>query len=398
MKKFSTLHSLLCLVLLFIELNILISVMKAGIRNMEEAAFFPVAGFVVTLSYLLGLGKWTTRRLWFSALVAGFFIAFAESARLMEPIKITLQYFPHFELDLLRWALKKGAPDLSVFQTQFTEIINTAGSFASLVFKASVKHADVREFLWDIPLLLIATRAEWGLGKRNQAILRLSPILGFHAYLLNYTGKDTFSMQIAILVLVLLIGLNQEWSTPREKTEDTERAVKETYPAIVLLSIVLAFAGGITPSISIKEITQKLARKSEVAEAMGLEKETVQAGGKTRPPPPQTPWINPTLTNTIILTAKTGELPTAESGIVIDASEIPRHYWRLVTYDVFDGRGWTSSPSESISYQANETLFPLNGEQYKIVHQTIEKSSSQDDHLYWTGSLLRANQPFQEAR
>jgi transglutaminase-like putative cysteine protease len=74
---------------------------------------------------------------------------------------------------------------------------------------------------------------------------------------------------------------------------------------------------------------------------------------------------------------------------------VPRHYWRWLTYDIYNGQGWTSSPTENISHTANQAVLPISGERYRVIHQEVEKASTQDNRLYWTGSLARVSQPFE---
>ena len=39
-------------------MSALVSGIKEGVNDVENAAFLPVAAFVVTLSYILGFSKW----------------------------------------------------------------------------------------------------------------------------------------------------------------------------------------------------------------------------------------------------------------------------------------------------------------------------------------------------
>ena len=84
-------------------------------------------------------------------------------------------------------------------------------------------------------------------------------------------------------------------------------------------------------------------------------------------------------------------MPT-ENTIINEA--VPHHYWRWLTYDIYNGQGWGTSPVESISYSANETLLPVTDGQYKLIHQQVEKAFTQDNRLFWTGLLVRSSQPF----
>ena len=383
------------LFLLFISMSALVSGIKEGVNDVEDAAFLPVAAFVVTLSYMLGFSKWSTRRAWVIMLTGGVLAAFIESAELFEPIRSFLQAIPQFELEIIRWVFEKEVPDISILQTQFAEIIVRVNAFTSRLWSLSFQHPSIREFLWDIPLIVLAAWAGWGTSRQNKTLTALVPSIALHAFILNYTGRDTLSLQIAVFALILLIGVNQKWSLTLGNTGNAERATRETYSAIIILSIAVTIAAGLMPSISIKDIAQRLAQKDEIGEALGLEKKVTQiftTKGISGLPRQHLIGISPKLSNTVVLKVKTGELVPSEDAIIEEA--IPRHYWRWLVYDIYNGQGWATSPVKNDPYSANELLIPLTSEWYQVIHLQVEKSFTEDNRLYWTGSLVTASQPF----
>ncbi len=336
-------------------------------------------------------------------MLSGLLVAFIETAKLVEPIQIIIRSIPKFELgvvrwliELIRWFFEKENieiqfPDTAVFQTQFAEIKVRTAAFISLIFNASIKHPSVREFIWDMPLLLLAAWAGWGTSRRNQILLAVAPALVLHTYILQYTGKDVISLLVAVFALTLLIGVNQKWNITAENSSKT---AVETYSAILVLSIALTITAAFMPSISIKEINQKVTKKDDLGNALGLVKEIPQARGIPIPvglPREHLIGLSPELSQMLVFTVKTGEIEPSEDAIIDEA--VPRHYWRWLTYDMYNGQGWSSSQTQNNLYAANKTLFPLVGDRYKIIHQQVEKARAQDNRLYWTGSLERASQP-----
>jgi transglutaminase-like putative cysteine protease len=320
---------------------------------------------------------------------------------LVKPLQIINRAIPHFELEVVRWLFEHirwlfekenieiPFPDTALFQIQFAEIATRTNTFISLIFNASIKNPTVREFIWDMPLLLLAAWAGWGISRRGQTLLAVAPSLVLHTYILQYTGKNIFSLQIAVFALILLIGVNQKWNF----AADNNKTAAETYSVIFILSIALTIFAGLMPSISFKEVAKKLAKKDDLGKALGLDKESVQAvtSGASGLPRHHLIGLSPELSQTIIFTVKTGEMEPSESAILNEP--VPRHYWRWLTYDVYNGQGWASSPIENNSYSANENLVPNTGDRYKIIHQQVEKAFVQDNRLYWTGSLSHASQP-----
>ncbi len=406
MKKLFTLRSFISWLILLILISALAAGIKEGVLDVEDAAFFPVAAFAVTLAYVLGFSTWSARRVWSVVLISGFLVALIETAKLVEPLRVINRSIPQFELEVMRWLfehvrwlfekenLEIQFPDTTLFQIQFAEIAVRINTFISLIFNASIKNPSVREFIWDMPLLVLAAWAGWGMSRREQTLLAVAPSLVLHTYILQYTGRDVFSLQVAVFALVLLIGINQKWSIPSEKTESGSKTTAETYSAILILSIALTIFAGLMPSISFKEVAKKLTKKDDLGETLGLDKETAQThvtAGTSGLPRQHLIGLSPELSQTIVFTVKTGEIAPAEDAIIDEV--IPRHYWRWLTYDVYNGQGWASSPTENDPYSANEALLPITGDRYNFIHQQVEKAFAQDNRLYWTGSLIRASQP-----
>ncbi len=400
MNKFFTFRSFISWLILLLALSALAAGLKTSLRDMEDAAFFPVAAFAVTMGYGLGFGKGPARRMWSLTLLSGFLVAFIKSSKLVEPIRIILQAIPQFELDLIRWMFEseniaKIFPDISIFQLQFTEITTKAGALISLMVNLSIKHQALREFIWDMPILPLAAWAGWANSRHNQTLYALAPSLALQTYILQYTGKNVLSLQIAVFALILLIGVNQKWNISSEKTENSKKTALETYSVILILSFVLSIAAGLAPSISIKEITKRITNKEGLGKALGLDPESAQAyviSGTSGLPRQHLINLSPKLSKTILFMVRTGELEPVESALIKEV--VPRHYWRWLTYDIYNGQGWSTSTVQRASYSANQTLLPITGSRYKLIHQRVEKAFPQDSRLYWTGSLVTASQPF----
>ena len=114
MRKLFTLRSLLSWFILLVAMSALIAGIKEGVLNVQNAAFFPVAAFVMTLAYILGFSTWSARHMWSILLVSGVLVAFIETTKLVEPLRNILRSIPQFELgfvryffELIRWLFEK---------------------------------------------------------------------------------------------------------------------------------------------------------------------------------------------------------------------------------------------------------------------------------------------------
>ncbi len=228
-------------------------------------------------------------------------------------------------------------------------------------------------------------------------ITALLPSIALHGFILNYTGGSTFSIQIATFAFISLLGIHQNWSLVSQKSRKVSEAQKDTFLAVLFISFALGLAAGWMPVISVRDIARQIKENSTLDKMLGLEAKPVRTSWAAPAGLPLEHLIEPGAipSESIVFTVKTGELLPSDKRIINE--DVPRHYWRLLTYDLYNGQGWTSSPTENIAYKAKQVVFPrfASGERYKLLHQQVEKTSKDDDRLYWTGSLMRASQPIQ---
>jgi transglutaminase-like putative cysteine protease len=393
MKKIPTLHTGIALILLMIAMSALVSGIKVSVDKVEEAALTPVAIFAVTAAYLLGFIGVPARRAWGILIFSGLLLIFIEASRLNEIFIETIKNIPQFDLELIQSLLKRESPDLSFLQAQFVEIATRTSTFFGHLLGGKLEHPTVRETIWDLPILLLGMWAGWQTGKRNDVITALVPSLALHGFILNYTGGSTFSLQVAIFAFFSLMGISQNWGLVRQKNWGADAAQNESLLTVLFISFALGLAAGLTPVISVRDIARQIKQNDGLNQVLGLEAKPIKKHWASPSGLPLEHLIDlsPSLSQAIVFKVKTGELPPSDNAIIKEV--VPRHYWRWLIYDLYNGQGWTSSPTENISYTAKQAVLPISGERYKVIHQQVEKVSRQDDRLYWTGSLLHVNQP-----
>ncbi|MBI5952659.1 MAG: transglutaminase domain-containing protein [Chloroflexi bacterium] len=384
---------ILTLLLLIIALSALVAGVKASVKSLEDARLVPVAIFAVTAGYTFGFRHTSARWAWSVFILSGLFVIFIEASRLDEVFWKTIQGIPQFQLQSIQSLLKREAPDLSFFRGQFSEIAARASAFFNRLLGGNTQNSTVRETIWDIPILLIASWAGWQTGRRGDVVTVLLPSIALHGFILNYTGASTFSLQIAVFALICLMGVQKIWGLAPQEDRRVNEAQRDTFLAVVTISFALGLVAGLTPVISVRDIARKINGNDSLNTMLGLEAKPVRTSWAAPAGLPLEHLIDPQRipSESIVFTVKTGELPTSDKRITDE--EAPRHYWRLLTYDLYNGQGWSSSPTENLSYRAKQVVFQFNSERYKVVHQQVEKTSKQDDRLYWTGSLMRASQP-----
>jgi transglutaminase-like putative cysteine protease len=147
------------------------------------------------------------------------------------------------------------------------------------------------------------------------------------------------------------------------------------------------------PLFSVKDTVQRIAREEGLGKTLGLDRAIAESYTISGLPRQHLVGLDPKLSQATVFVVKTGELPSTDTPLI--TIPIPRHYWRWLTYDYYDGHSWATSPAENEEYPANETLFDFKEIRVRVLHQQVEKANPQDNRLYWSGTLVRANQPIQ---
>jgi transglutaminase-like putative cysteine protease len=396
MIRFFTLRSFFSLALLLLGAAALVAGIKTSVNDVGDAVFLPVAFFATILAYLMGFGSWSSRRVIFFLLPAGLLFILLQVSRTASPVWQIILHIPALEFNtLVAWVT--GQPlDTSFLQTRLDEIFNKMGIFLMGVLPGSSGPSLIlRELLWDLPLLFVCAWAGWWTSRRDSILVALAPMLALLAFILNYTEKRTLTLQIAVFAFIFLMGIYQKWSLPKSANEAQVKVRRETFATIFVLAFVLAIAAGWAPIFAPEQARPQTAEQPESNETLGLEKqvvETIKNISSSGLPREHLITSAPENLMTVVFLANTGEPPLLDGNAA--NMIIPQYYWRWLSYDVYNGKSWSTSPVTNASYSADENLFQFSGEGYHLVHQTIAKASEADDHLYWTGTLIRSSQPF----
>ncbi len=370
----------------------LVAGLRSSIKGAENAAFIPVAVYGAVLGYLLGLRHLPARRAWIVIVISGLIVIFLEAARLPGPLVEMARSIPQIQLDFWKSVFARETPDLSPLFTVLNTAWVRATGFISTLFAG--RPSTLRECLWDIPLLLLSAWSGWRLASKGDALTALIPALALQGTVLDYTSGETISLQVAAFCMLLLLGLNQKWSLNQAQRPG---AVRDTYTTIAVLTFALAITAGMLPALSVRAVAQAFTDEDTFSETLGLKLDAVQQYSVSASGLPLQHLIgtNPSTLQAVVFRVDTGErLELFDEGVA-DEADVPRHYWRSVTYDAYNGREWTSSFADGLSYDANERLMTLPAQGYQIVHQEVEKASASNDRLYWTGSLARVDKPFE---
>jgi len=74
-----------------------------------------------------------------------------------------------------------------------------------------------------------------------------------------------------------------------------------------------------------------------------------------------------------------------------------RYYWKSLTYDVYTGNGWTTSPTVSEKYKSGELFSKALKPNHRLAVQEIQMFEDQGDLLYTSGDLVTSDRDFEVA-
>jgi hypothetical protein len=260
--------------------------------------------------------------------------------------------------------------------------------------------------VWSLIFHLCAVFAGWVVGARRQVLPAVLPGLACLSTVVVYSrGEWGYVLGALAVLLVLIIYMEFdrcEESWIRRRLPYAVDLRMDLMFASVLLIPGLLTAAALIPAVNLGEVTQwvrdQFSRASEGAmagpESLGVAPGAYPGGSNIPAGMPSSHLLRGgfELTNQVMLVVVTGEAPTFLSG-----SSLPvpiRHYWRGESFDVYTGRGWTSSPVTEEQHAAGDRLTDVP-EQGRVLHQEITLSREESGTLFLAGDLLTMNQPFQ---
>ena len=278
---------------------------------------------------------------------------------------------------------------------------------SGFVHGVEIEDPVVRTLLWCLILWLVAAWAGWQIHRQNRLLTGIFPTTLLLAFIVNHTGKEIEILLGHLTLLLLLLGLTKfseqknHWDL--SKTDYSESTSLDTLVAVAIVtSAVMAFSFSASTK-SVKEIIDELREKhgytvvEAQGELLGLEPVKDNAGitgiGNGLPRS-HLLKSGPELSQQLVMTIATGELSPMPEIAYVTA---PRHYWRTLTYQVYNGMGWSNPTAFGGNVAANEKLITEIPPGYKVLKQSVTFSTETGDRLYWAGTLLSADVPFKVA-
>lgn len=271
-------------------------------------------------------------------------------------------------------------------------------------------------FTWGLMLWLITAWAAWGILRLHRPLPAIAPAGILLSGTLNYTNGSATILLPFLGATLLLMALSRyeteqdHWEHNRiDYAEDIRLDMALMIPLIVLGLIIFA---AFTPSISISHIT-RLVRKAaapyqsqaeHVGDAIGINQvpaSLTNLDALRSPGLPQQHLLGAgaELSQQLVMIIRTGDLPPVANPELLPYPPEP-YYWRSLTYDIYTGRGWATSSTETIQYQAGHPAvqdLPPESSSIRIVEQRVQFPQAGPGVLYAAGMLVAVNDEYEVA-
>jgi transglutaminase-like putative cysteine protease/uncharacterized membrane protein YidH (DUF202 family) len=379
------------------------------IRGATWTLLMPVSLVAVVCGWVLKDSRLTPKQAWLSLTALGLPGVFAYVAGLFLPfgrlILASLSLIPQ----ILLWIYDRTAIDFSYlsaawmgFSTQIAGVLNRLWAWSvALVSGKSFLDPLAAALVWTLLLWLVCAWAGWRLRQNRQALQALAPGGVVLAAVLDYTRGNIGLLVVYFTILLVLMGWAQnEWrhiQWQRRKVDYAESIRFDTLLMVGLVTIVLTFSAAGAPSLSWRDLVDKLRSAGrgdeQVARSFGLEappdvaaSDAYRSNGLPRQHLVDLP---PEQLQDVVMTVSTGEISPIPKNVPVVVN--PTHYrWRAVTYDVYSGTGWGSSPAQDVPLPADTPLLttPKN---YRTVTQHIQRVPGKGMYVYWAGTLAQVD-------
>lgn len=411
--------------LMIVILYAVASGLTSVIEDIERALVFGVISLSATLGWLLALlpiNDWMTSIL---GLVFGFEYLLIRVGRLGDSLLEILRTAYQFVYDLVVWYWTQEPPDfLSVPQLYWdlwrdvsTLVVRMGEWIIDILAGEGVFDPVGAALTWGFGIWFCGLWAGWVTKRHHRPVIGVLPAGVVLAFVISYTGENPYVLLPVVGISLVLLALMQHSEREAQWVErDTDFSSGLWSDILVVatgISIGLVILSAIAPSVTverinewIQEITQSGSEsEGTVAKSLGLEpkpepQERVPLDDVRSTGLPRQHLIGsgPELSREVVMVIETGEMAAAPDIAALGMSSAPAHYWRSITYDWYFGRGWATTGTEEIEYEAGEVANPFEPEDepnYRRVRQNVRLVGEDMGWLvYVSGELMSVDEPY----
>ncbi|MBN2004067.1 MAG: transglutaminase domain-containing protein [Anaerolineae bacterium] len=269
---------------------------------------------------------------------------------------------------------------------------------------------------WGLVIWGCAWWAGWRVNRRHDPLGAVLPGGLLVSFILAYAWASSIVLLPMMGFTFLLMALDRHrareihWN--RIGTDFSRDLWSDLVTAATAVSLGLILVAAVSPAISveriqdlvewIEELTQPEEDRPSVASSLGIEQKPrpaeptpIERAAVTTLPRKHLIDSGPELSRKLVMVIRTGEMPAMSNILPVEDLNVPRHYWRSLTYDYYYSQGWATSSTSVTEYEAGELTADPDVPFSKVLRQEVTMIGPSDGTVHVDGTLLSINQPFQ---
>ncbi len=254
--------------------------------------------------------------------------------------------------------------------------------------------------VWGLLLWGAAAWAAWGVRRRGKPLLAALPAMAILAASLAFAREQLLYLLPPFAAVLGLLAWNQHARRAQSwERQGVDYATDIPYDLTLWAGAIVVIVSGLamlaatpSPHQALRLTRALLVERGQAAEGLGQslglspgpgDVQVVGQGGLL--PRQHLLGSGPELSQRVAYLARVLE-PPSDGG----------YYWRAVTYDEYDGRGWKTSPTSAARYPAaGGPALPEAQSRYLWIEQEIQSVGDAGLQVIQAGDLVRLDQPFE---
>jgi transglutaminase-like putative cysteine protease len=411
-------RTLIKLILLATLLTSLSAGLAEVVWGIEIQLLLPMALLAMALGWLLARMRWRAWVAWSVILAVGFVLIFIRVGQLSGAILTVFSATRNFLIEVLLWRWN-GPPDWELFLRSAAilgndmHVVSTRITEWAIAFLRGGPDYDLvaAAFVWSSIIWLTSAWAAWLLRLYAKLIESVVPAGFVLAVAIYFDNRETLYLLLFIaLTLLLQVFVShdtRETRWLREKVDFASDLIPELSMTGAGLSLLLVMLSMALPSISIKEIVDRIRQQTEPYSSK-TEQFVGSFGIETNPdrgyftgslyggmPRSHLIGSGPDLDENLVLVVDVGRV-YAEGQVESEIAP-PQFYWRSLTYEFYNGRGWESAESQVVEYNKDAVVATLTPPGHYLYRQDFRYVQERGDLLHVAGTLVTADHDFSVA-
>ncbi len=413
------------------------------LRDLDPSLLISVSFAGLAAGWLLAGPRFTPRRAATLAFVLGLGLALVQVGQMHGQVFALLQAANRTALQVLGWRPFLPSPDpfpalselAGLGRDSLVILQRLGGWLLGLIRSRPAFDPIATALLWSLALWGVSFWSAWAIRRDYTPLAAVFP-----AGLLLSASLSAARASIAALLAMLGLTLlfmgwwnytRREWVWERDGVDFSEDVRVEVGMAVVMVVGALTFAAALSPAFSLQRLFEFARRFSPanqeqveaVSESLGLERQPEpvsrplpgspggaggrEAGFETAEqtsggllaersgglPRRHLLGSGPELSEEVVMLVYTGELPPLPAQLGPDLV-VPRYYWRSITYDLYNGRGWLTGPTDLRRYPPQGTTLEGIPEAVKVMTQEVHPVADLGGIVYAAGEIQQVDSSY----